>query len=545
MKYYVVSIIAILLFSVAPVAANPNQFGATGLVTVPSADTLDAGNICAGLWGNACGTKFGTVGVMPVSLTLGIGSFWEFYGSYPNLLFNGDENVAGRGTADLGSKFRVWGKRSSAFKLGADIFFKRHLSVDQQINGQTDIGGRLIASLRGDLIGAHFYGGYVSNSPVPDRRSATEYPFGFGLEYDPSARSKVTFEVTGNDAASLSAPAEAAVGFQYYISPHLTFNMSVGVGLTSSSSDWRTIVGLSTCQGVGSYIKPIPKVGKVEDPSKKKELIKPTKIIPLSPLLVRAPSSSPTVSKYEVPLDPDREEIVIRPYGQIILPQQPAATPVVLPRSIILEQPEEVPEQPAEEAVPSPILRESPIDKESKALEYTLTRVGGVTPTYGIGVKEEAIERAGKSQEKEHYPAETAVPTYQPVKSHKQTTVTVYRKFRLPDTIFEFGSSDLSPDVKKGLTDLGELIRNDSKWSYIRIDGHTDSIGSVKYNLDLSLKRAIAVANYLITREGIDPARLFVKGMGKSNPIADNQTEEGRRINRRFDILFLIETTKE
>jgi outer membrane protein OmpA-like peptidoglycan-associated protein len=544
MKRYVFSIIAILLCNVATATANPNQYGATGLLTVPSAETLDAGNICVGVWGNACGTQAGTVGVMPVALTLGIGSFWEIYGSYPNVLFNGDESAAGRGTVDLGTKLRIWGKRSSKFKLGADVFFNRHLSENRQLNGQTDIGGRLIASLRGDLIGAHFYGGYVSNSDFPERRNATEYPFGFGLEYDPSSRSKITIEVTGKDAVSLSAPAEAAVGFQYYISPHLTFNISVGVGLTGSSPDWRSIVGLSTCQGVGSYIKPIPKVGKAEDPSKKKELIKPTKIIPLSPLLVRTPPSSPTVSKYEVPLDPDREEIVIRPYGQIILPQQPAATPVVLPRNIILDQPEEAPEPPAEEAVPGPVLQESPIDKENKALEYTLTRVGGVTPTYGIGVTREAKEKIVKPQERDFTPSETAEPSYQP-QERKKTTVTVYRKFRLPDTIFEFGSSELSSDVKKGLTDLGELIRKDTKWSYIRIDGHTDGIGSVKYNLDLSLKRAIAVANYLITREGIDPARIFVKGIGKSTPIADNQTEEGRKINRRFDILFLIETTRE
>jgi len=74
----------------------------------------------------------------------------------------------------------------------------------------------------------------------------------------------------------------------------------------------------------------------------------------------------------------------------------------------------------------------------------------------------------------------------------------------------------------------------------MRIDGHTDAVGSVKYNMDLSLKRAITVANYLITREGIDPSRIFVRGMGKSTPIADNSTDEGRKLNRRFEIVFLV-----
>jgi outer membrane protein OmpA-like peptidoglycan-associated protein len=98
--------------------------------------------------------------------------------------------------------------------------------------------------------------------------------------------------------------------------------------------------------------------------------------------------------------------------------------------------------------------------------------------------------------------------------------------------------------VKKALAEIGEIIRKDSRWSYLRVDGHTDSIGSVRYNLDLSLKRAIAVANYLITREGVDPARIFVKGMGKSVPISDNRTDDGRRQNRRFEILFLVDKAK-
>ena len=64
--------------------------------------------------------------------------------------------------------------------------------------------------------------------------------------------------------------------------------------------------------------------------------------------------------------------------------------------------------------------------------------------------------------------------------------------------------------------------------------------GSANYNMDLSLKRAITVASYLITKEGIDPRRIFVKGMGKTKNLADNSTPEGRRMNRRFEILFLV-----
>ena len=116
----------------------------------------------------------------------------------------------------------------------------------------------------------------------------------------------------------------------------------------------------------------------------------------------------------------------------------------------------------------------------------------------------------------------------------------VYRKFRFPDIMFEFGQSELSNEVKKSLSEVAEQARNDKNWTYMRVDGHTDSIGSTGYNMDLSVKRAIAIASYLIIKEGIDPSKVFIKGLGKSKLIADNATTDGRRLNRRFEVLLLV-----
>ena len=90
------------------------------------------------------------------------------------------------------------------------------------------------------------------------------------------------------------------------------------------------------------------------------------------------------------------------------------------------------------------------------------------------------------------------------------------------------------------LSEVAEQIRKDKKWLYLKIDGHTDSIGSLAYNMDLSLKRAISAATYLISHEGVDPSKIFIKGLGKSTPISDNATADGRRKNRRTEILFLV-----
>jgi len=74
------------------------------------------------------------------------------------------------------------------------------------------------------------------------------------------------------------------------------------------------------------------------------------------------------------------------------------------------------------------------------------------------------------------------------------------------------------------------------------IEGHTDSVGSVAYNLKLSQRRAASVRNYLIQNFNISPNRLTAKGFGEERPVASNNTDEGRRKNRRIQAVFAAET---
>lgn len=494
--------ILILFTLTSPLLANPTQFGSSGLLTVPSADTLDSANFCFGAWG-LCSKKVdgGVNTIMPVTLTLGIGTFWEAYGTYPNVLLNSSAPDSGRGTADIGMKLRVIGSRGSKFKLAVDTHLSRYIDDDPKYNGVTDAGGKLIATLRSDMLAAHLYGGYMSNGnsrtvvQIHPTKSKKEYPTGVGLEFNPTTRSKLTLELTAADATSTDAPIEAMLGFQYYVTPHLTFNLAYSMGMNDAAADWKVLFGLSTCQGVGAYIKPIPEVKRKPRPGERPEIIKPTKIIVLSPLLITTPALTTPISKFEVPLDADGEEILIRPYGNIVIPQQPASRSATPPKAVTPEE----------------------TTAEAPLIPPSAERASGVTPLYGVTVKGQVA------------PVEKlAAP------------VTAYRKFRLPDNLFEFDNIDLIPEVQKSIAELAEFIRKDTKWVFLRIDGHTDAVGSVKYNMDLSLKRAISVANYLITREGIDPSRIFVRGMGKSAPIADNSTDEGRKLNRRFEIVFLV-----
>ena len=70
------------------------------------------------------------------------------------------------------------------------------------------------------------------------------------------------------------------------------------------------------------------------------------------------------------------------------------------------------------------------------------------------------------------------------------------------------------------------------------IEGHTDNVGSAEHNLRLSQKRAEEVVNYLIF-QGIDLSRLRARGYGFSKPIAPNDTEESRALNRRTEIKII------
>jgi len=73
------------------------------------------------------------------------------------------------------------------------------------------------------------------------------------------------------------------------------------------------------------------------------------------------------------------------------------------------------------------------------------------------------------------------------------------------------------------------------------VAGHTDRTGSVDHNYELGQKRATSVAQYLIVQKGLDPLRVSVVSYGASVPIADNATPEGRRQNRRVEILVYRE----
>jgi len=102
------------------------------------------------------------------------------------------------------------------------------------------------------------------------------------------------------------------------------------------------------------------------------------------------------------------------------------------------------------------------------------------------------------------------------------------------DAFFDFDKYVLKPEGRAKLDDLVSKIK-DVNLEVIIAVGHTDWIGTVAYNQKLSVRRAEAVKAYLVSK-GIEKNRVYTEGKGKSQPIADNRTAEGRAKNRRVEI---------
>ncbi|MFH1831060.1 MAG: OmpA family protein, partial [Pseudomonadota bacterium] len=99
---------------------------------------------------------------------------------------------------------------------------------------------------------------------------------------------------------------------------------------------------------------------------------------------------------------------------------------------------------------------------------------------------------------------------------------------------FEFDRSVIRPISYPILDDVANLLQRNPQIRLVRVEGHTDWIGSDAYNQGLSERRANSVRNYLI-QKGIEPDRLVAEGYGESRPIADNNTVKGRARNRRTE----------
>jgi outer membrane protein OmpA-like peptidoglycan-associated protein len=122
-------------------------------------------------------------------------------------------------------------------------------------------------------------------------------------------------------------------------------------------------------------------------------------------------------------------------------------------------------------------------------------------------------------------------PTPAPAPLPRQETIVVR------DLHFAFDSAEISPADRTQLDTVASRLRSEASTTRLTINGHTDSKGTDRYNQRLSERRAASVRNYLV-QSGVPAASIVsVQGMGESQPVATNDTAEGRATNRRVEIL--------
>lgn len=137
----------------------------------------------------------------------------------------------------------------------------------------------------------------------------------------------------------------------------------------------------------------------------------------------------------------------------------------------------------------------------------------------------------GKKMDQQAKEIQQQVPNAQVQRSGEGIIVTFNSS-----VLFGFDKSDLTPGAKSTIRDLNTILLKYPDENVLVI-GHTDNVGSVSYNQQLSERRASSVANYLIAL-GVSPGRISTKGMGESDPKVPNDTEAHRAENRRVEFVL-------
>ncbi|MDQ3046140.1 MAG: OmpA family protein [Bacteroidota bacterium] len=151
---------------------------------------------------------------------------------------------------------------------------------------------------------------------------------------------------------------------------------------------------------------------------------------------------------------------------------------------------------------------------------------------YGIAVKKENY-----LFHSENFDIPAAAAFQEVVKDVALKNVAVGSKIILKNIFFDFDKATLRPESTNELERLTKLL-NDVPTLKIEISGHTDSKGAADYNQKLSQNRAKAVVDHLV-KAGIAADRLTFAGYGKDQPVATNDTDEGRQMNRRTEFKIL------
>lgn len=105
------------------------------------------------------------------------------------------------------------------------------------------------------------------------------------------------------------------------------------------------------------------------------------------------------------------------------------------------------------------------------------------------------------------------------------------------NVLFDTGSTRVKEEGINALTELSDVLKQIEKREFL-VAGHTDNVGKQESNWTLSTERAVEVVKYL-QAAGVDPTKLAAAGYGQFAPVASNETDEGKSLNRRIEIIMM------
>ncbi len=216
----------------------------------------------------------------------------------------------------------------------------------------------------------------------------------------------------------------------------------------------------------------------------------------------------------------------------------------------MLELPEDVPSIVIVKGVVSDKITNSPLGSPLKVTVYSLdsNKIVGfynsshATGSYIFTVPHDdtygmQVEAEGYLLHSENFTVPKTTEVTELSKHVELQPIKEGNKVVLNNVFFQYNKSKLEPGSKMELKAVKDFMLKNPEL-FVEIGGHTDSIGSEQYNLRLSEARALAVKKYL-EKLGVQSNRLTYKGYSFLHPIASNQTEEGRKKNRRTEFLVL------
>ena len=142
--------------------------------------------------------------------------------------------------------------------------------------------------------------------------------------------------------------------------------------------------------------------------------------------------------------------------------------------------------------------------------------------------------------------AAPAAPVTAPAAKPFAVEAKSYENIVVHDVMFEFDSDHLILGASKEmLKDLSDHLQKPPAFTKLIVIGHTDSIGSIEYNDQLSKRRAETIKTWLVEEHKLDPSKITAEGHGEREPIAGNGNFQGRQINRRVEFRIYREGQKE